>query len=100
MLKYNYGELYIRRLRKTDRLIFTSNKERSELNKILETCNRTGKTPYVLARRGFPGEIGDIAESKKKIISNLTNSDGRYPLKEIFKYFCLPYQIYKRGMDA
>lgn len=62
MLKYTYGEAYIRKLHPKDKADSFMTAYRMSALKLI--CERQGKTPYVLVRRGFPYEVLEVDQTK------------------------------------
>lgn len=83
MLKYRYGELYIRRLRKGDKC--TSILDAFALAALKLTAERTGRLPYVAVRRGFPGEILASSLSRRDLMERLTHGRSWNSTRKFFR---------------
>lgn len=84
MLKHNYGEAYIRRLRKGDTCDSIITSYRTAGADIVRKA--AGKHAYVLVRRGFPGQVLEADFTKQALIDRLT-WNGHFDLKERLRWF-------------
>lgn len=85
MLKHNYGEMYLRRMKPTDKAdsIFTAT---SMAAKEMIRDQHDGRAPIVAVRRGFPGEVIAVGYTKEDVRRQFSDR----PFKEVCQWFRQP----------
>lgn len=87
MLKHNYGDIYLRRLKPTDKSESMMTAISMSAGKMLcEQHNR--KVPIVAVRRGFPGEVMAVGYTKRELKARFL-SGGR-SWSETARFFRAP----------